>query len=230
MWKLLIQNESAIICSFFLFFFLFFLYLSILTGRCTSCLPSYGKGIQNFQEYQSSVVLSTVQLHSPSTQATWWIGKLTSNWTLNFHLNHRVPGAKCVVPENIHTPPTEGIGNSWGVGVPKDQKISRNVWGWIGISRGMGGSYINTFRGKGMDILWNYTMELHHITKIGEFEWVYKVRTCLLLILCYCLSLEVKGKQNWCIVPNLVFELLSTVYLNVKIALIFRENINMFVW
>ena len=32
-----------------------------------------------------------------------------------------------------------------------------------------------------------------------------------------------------CIVLNLVFELLSTVYLNVKIALIFRENINMFV-
>ena len=23
---------------------------------------------------------------------------------------------QCVVPENIHTPPTEGIGNSWGVG------------------------------------------------------------------------------------------------------------------
>ena len=25
----------------------------------------------------------------------------------------------CVVPENIHTPPTEGIGNSWGVGFSK---------------------------------------------------------------------------------------------------------------
>ena len=24
--------------------------------------------------------------------------------------------ANCAVPENIHTPPTEGIGISWGVG------------------------------------------------------------------------------------------------------------------
>ena len=33
--------------------------------------------------------------------------------------------SKCVLPENIHTPPppTEGIGNSWGLGVPKDQKF-----------------------------------------------------------------------------------------------------------
>ena len=28
-----------------------------------------------------------------------------------------------VVPKNIRTPPTEGIGNSWGWVVPKDQKI-----------------------------------------------------------------------------------------------------------
>ena len=26
------------------------------------------------------------------------------------------PISNCVAPENIHTPPTEGIGNSWGVG------------------------------------------------------------------------------------------------------------------
>jgi len=31
--------------------------------------------------------------------------------------------AHCAVPENIHTPPTEGIGISWGVGVLEDQKI-----------------------------------------------------------------------------------------------------------
>ena len=30
---------------------------------------------------------------------------------------------QCVVPENIHTPPTEGIGISWGVGVFKDLKF-----------------------------------------------------------------------------------------------------------
>jgi len=29
-----------------------------------------------------------------------------------------------VVPENIHTPATEGIGNSGGVGEPKTQEIS----------------------------------------------------------------------------------------------------------
>jgi len=29
----------------------------------------------------------------------------------------------CVVPENIHTPPTEGNGNYWGVGGLKGPKI-----------------------------------------------------------------------------------------------------------
>jgi len=33
----------------------------------------------------------------------------------------------CVAPENIHTPPMEGIGNSWGVGVLKGQKIQVDV-------------------------------------------------------------------------------------------------------
>ena len=33
---------------------------------------------------------------------------------INRQLLHSV--LHCVVPENIHTPPTEGIGNSWGVG------------------------------------------------------------------------------------------------------------------
>ena len=38
----------------------------------------------------------------------------------------------CAVPENIHTPPTEGIGNSWGVGdsqKPKNlKKCMRLNW------------------------------------------------------------------------------------------------------
>ena len=41
---------------------------------------------------------------------------------------------QCVVPENIHTPPTEGIGNSWGVGgsqrpknVSKCKKLDWNL-------------------------------------------------------------------------------------------------------
>ena len=35
------------------------------------------------------------------------------------------PEVKCVVPENIHTPTTEGIGNSGGVGGQKPRKIQR---------------------------------------------------------------------------------------------------------
>jgi len=37
---------------------------------------------------------------------------------------------ECAVPENIHTPPTEGIGTSWGWGILKDEKskkVQRNV-------------------------------------------------------------------------------------------------------
>ena len=33
--------------------------------------------------------------------------------------------AYCVVPENIHTPTTEGIGNSRGVGGQKPRKFQR---------------------------------------------------------------------------------------------------------
>ena len=32
-----------------------------------------------------------------------------------------------VVPENLHTPLKEGIGNSWGRRNLKDQKMTRNV-------------------------------------------------------------------------------------------------------
>jgi len=41
-----------------------------------------------------------------------------------FILENCVPPstAECAVPENIHTPPTEGIGIAWGWGVPEDQK------------------------------------------------------------------------------------------------------------
>ena len=36
---------------------------------------------------------------------------------------------KCVVPENIHTPTTEGIGNSRGVGGTKSQEILEGMGG-----------------------------------------------------------------------------------------------------
>jgi len=34
-----------------------------------------------------------------------------------------------VVPENVHTPPTEGIENSWGWGVLKGQKLLEDAKG-----------------------------------------------------------------------------------------------------
>ena len=36
---------------------------------------------------------------------------------------------KCVFPENIHTPTTEGIGNSRGVGGSKSQEIPEGMGG-----------------------------------------------------------------------------------------------------
>lgn len=53
--------------------------------------------------------------------------QLSFNWDQN-----------CVVPENNHTPATEGIENSWGRG-------------------GGGGLRKNLFRGGGMDSFWNHT-------------------------------------------------------------------------
>ena len=66
---------------------------------------------------------------------------------------------ECVAPENIHTPPTEGIGNSWGVGGsqrPKNlKKCKRLNWNF---QRG-GGSYKKS-------LLWGrygYFVELHNL-------------------------------------------------------------------
>ena len=63
----------------------------------------------------------------------------------------------CAVPENIHTPPTEGIGISWGVGGsvrPKNLKKCMKLKWYF--QRG-GGLRKNPFHGGGMDIIWNYT-------------------------------------------------------------------------
>ena len=49
---------------------------------------------------------------------------------------------QCVVLENIHTPPEERIGNSWGGrggGGPKGPKSEVNVLSLTGISREVGG-------------------------------------------------------------------------------------------
>ena len=68
----------------------------------------------------------------------------------------------CAGPENIHTPPTEGIGISWGVGGslrPKNLKKCLKLT-VIGISRGVGSLRKTPFHGRGMDIFWNYTFRV----------------------------------------------------------------------
>ena len=73
---------------------------------------------------------------------------------------------QCVVPENIHTPPTEGIGNSGEEGRsqrPKNLKQCMKLnWnfrrggGVIGQIPSMGGGG----GGGGMDIFWNHTIKI----------------------------------------------------------------------
>ena len=67
-----------------------------------------------------------------------------------------------MVPENIHTPPTNAIGNSWeeeGSQRAKNLKHEAKLEfleGWGG-----GGHRANPFReggGGGMDIFWNHTL------------------------------------------------------------------------
>ena len=69
---------------------------------------------------------------------------------------------KCVVLENIHSPPTEGIGNSWVVGGSQRPKnLSKCVdldWYFQTDGGGGGGRRKNPFRGGGMDNFWNHTI------------------------------------------------------------------------
>ena len=45
-----------------------------------------------------------------------YIYKMASQFHLKFILQKPLITVNCIVPENIHTPPTEGIGIYWGVG------------------------------------------------------------------------------------------------------------------
>ena len=45
-----------------------------------------------------------------------YIYKMASQFYLKFILQKPLITVYCTVPENIHTPPTEGIGIYWGVG------------------------------------------------------------------------------------------------------------------
>ena len=70
--------------------------------------------------------------------------------------------SQCAVPENIHTPPTEGIGISWGVGGsvrPKNlKKCMKLNWNF---QRGGGGVRKNPFRGR-----YGHFLELHNVMSV----------------------------------------------------------------
>ena len=64
----------------------------------------------------------------------------------------------CAVPENIHTPPTEGIEISWGCGGFCNTKILHMKLNW---SFHIGGVLEKfPYMGEGMDIFWNNTLQL----------------------------------------------------------------------
>ena len=77
---------------------------------------------------------------------------------------------ECVAPENIQTPSTEGIGNSWEVGGSQSPKnLSKCMkLDWNLQRGGSGGAVLrkNPFNGGGMENFWN----LHLISiKAAEF-------------------------------------------------------------
>ena len=67
----------------------------------------------------------------------------------------------CAVPENIHTPPTEGIGISWGWGSVRPKNVKKCMklnWNFQrGEGRGGGVLGKKTLPWGGMDIFWKNT-------------------------------------------------------------------------
>ena len=66
----------------------------------------------------------------------------------------------CVVPENIHTHPTEGIGNSGEDGGSQRAKNLKQCMKLNWNFRRGGVHRANPFRGGGMDIFLNYTFQM----------------------------------------------------------------------
>ena len=68
---------------------------------------------------------------------------------------------KCVVPENIHTPPHR---RDWkfleGGGFWKTKKFKEMYGVYLEFPERWGVLIKNPFRGRGMDILWNYTISI----------------------------------------------------------------------
>ena len=72
----------------------------------------------------------------------------------------------CIVPENTHIPPTEGIGNSWEVGGLKGLKGMKCDWNFQCGGGGVGARK-NPFHGGGMDNFWCHTFGLVGALKNG---------------------------------------------------------------
>ena len=70
-------------------------------------------------------------------------------------INKKVKVFYCVVPENIHTPPTEGTGNSRQEGGGGRSQRPRGGGSDGGGVRGQ----IPSMGGGGMDIFWNQTLQ-----------------------------------------------------------------------
>ena len=86
---------------------------------------------------------------------------MASQFHLKFILQKPLITVYCTVPENIHTPPTQGIGIYWGVGGgcsvrPKNLKTCMKLI--LNFQRGGGDLRNNLFRRGSMDIFWNYTL------------------------------------------------------------------------
>jgi len=76
---------------------------------------------------------------------------------MDYHWNR--PYLYCAVPENIHTPPTEGIGISWWEGGsmrPKNlKKCVKLNWNFQ-----RSGAVLEKNPSMGEDIFWNYIFSL----------------------------------------------------------------------
>ena len=84
-------------------------------------------------------------------------------------------GAKCVVPGNVHIPPTEGNGNSRGVGSiqrPKNLKASMKLN--CNFQRGWG--VLQKMRC--MDIFWNYTITVKHCKLQKKWNTLQCISQC----------------------------------------------------
>ena len=76
------------------------------------------------------------------------------------HITQKLMGFCIVNPENIHTPPTEGIGNSGEeAGVSKTQKFKGMYEAKLEFPEGWGGHRANPFRGG----IWIFSETTHYV-------------------------------------------------------------------